>query len=218
MHTLTGSHVSVSLDKDRIDTGIELSGQIEELPWDRFPVILAGGSFNNDQRMTRTSEEGREFICSLMEKLDPGKVFFVIGHTLKGYEKYLAEHNCRGFRIFSIIPSRLSEADIRRLKQSGLKVRISTESEPMGLYKSFNYEIFERRPSVLIALDGNSAGSNLIQEARNGKGKSRIFVNSACTPLRQKAETLQGYISLFRFDEYTAPIIDNIREICESDI
>ena len=111
-----------------------------------------------------------------------------------------------------------SEADIRRLKQSGLKVRISTESEPMGLYKSFNYEIFERRPSVLIALDGNSAGSNLIQEARNGKGKSRIFVNSACTPLRQKAETLQGYISLFRFDEYTAPIIDNIREICESDI
>ncbi len=218
MHTLTGSHVSVSLDKDRIDTGIELSGQIEELPWDRFPVILAGGSFNNDQRMTRTTEEGREFIRSLMEKLDPGKVFFVIGHTLKGYEKYLAEHNRRGFRIFSIIPSRLSEADIRRLKQSGLKVRISTESEPMGLYKSFNYEIFERRPSVLIALDGNSAGSNLIQEARNGKGKSRIFVNSACTPLRQKAETLQGYISLFRFDEYTAPIIDNIREICESDI
>ena len=32
-------------------------------------------------------------------------------------------------------------------------VRISTESEGLGIYKSFNYEIFERRSSIVIALD-----------------------------------------------------------------
>ena len=35
-------------------------------------------------------------------------------------------------------------------------VCISTESEELGIYKSFNYEIFERRPSVVLAFDGNS--------------------------------------------------------------
>ena len=50
-------------------------------------------------------------------------------------------------------------------------VRVSIESDEMGIYKSFNYEIFERRNSVVVAFDGNSPVSNLIQEAKNGKGK-----------------------------------------------
>ena len=80
-------------------------------------------------------------------------------------------------------------------------IRVSTEAEGMGIYKSFNYEIFERRPSMVVAFDGNSAGANLIQEARNGKGKAAIFVWNHCKTLRQKAQSLHGYVYLF--DEET---------------
>ena len=67
----------------------------------------------------------------------------------------------------------------------------------MGIYKSFNYEIFERRHSVVIALDGNSAGENLIQEAHNGKGKAWILVYERARTMRLKAESLEGYVSFF---------------------
>ncbi len=52
-------------------------------------------------------------------------------------------------------------------------VCVSTETEELGIYKSFNYEIFERRSSVVLAFDGNSPVSNLVQEAKNGKGKAK---------------------------------------------
>ena len=71
----------------------------------------------------------------------------------------------------------------------------------MGVYKSISYEIFKRRPSVLIALDGNSSGANMIQEAKNGKRKCHIFVFDRARMLREKAMSLQGYAALF--DERT---------------
>jgi hypothetical protein len=66
----------------------------------------------------------------------------------------------------------------------------------MGLYKSFSYEIFKRRASIVAALDGNSAGTNVVQEARNGKRKARIFVNRHAVSLYSKAQTLRGYASI----------------------
>ena len=198
--------------QDLFDAGIELKDQIEELPWDRFPIILAGGSFNNDRRATATTDRGRSMILRLLDTLDPEQVFFVIGHSLTGYEKYLVDHNTRGFRVFSIVPAVVTKAQAEHLHSAGVRIRISTESEPMGLYKSFNYEIFERRPSLVIALDGNSAGSNLIQEAKNGKGKSRIFVNRGSTNLRRKAHSLEGYVTMIEACEEGA---DVIREAAE---
>ena len=76
-------------------------------------------------------------------------------------------------------------------------IRISIESDEMGIYKSFNYEIFERRNSVVVAFDGNSPVSNLIQEAKNGKGKAKIYVNSDVDVLKEKAKSLDGYVRLF---------------------
>ena len=67
--------------------------------------------------------------------------------------------------------------------------------------KSFNYEIFERRSSVVIAFDGNSPVSNLIQEAKNGKGKAKIYVNEDNYNLRVKAKTLQGYVTSFKMGD-----------------
>ena len=64
----------------------------------------------------------------------------------------------------------------------------------MGLYKSFSDEIFRRMPSVLLAFDGNSAALNLIQEARNGQEKCRIYINARSRRLAAKARMLGGYV------------------------
>ena len=78
-----------------------------------------------------------------------------------------------------------------------MKICISPEVEELGIYKSFNYEIFERRKSIVIAFDGNSPVSNLVQEAKNGKGKAKIYVNSSVEILKQKAKSLRGYVTMF---------------------
>ncbi|MBO6047138.1 MAG: hypothetical protein J6P61_05210, partial [Erysipelotrichaceae bacterium] len=81
------------------------------------------------------------------------------------------------------------------------KIRVAIEPVSMGLYKSIAYEIFKRTNSILIALDGNSAGANLIQEARNSKKKCRLFVNPHSKMLKEKANSLQGYVTLLENNE-----------------
>lgn len=167
--------------------------QVKELPWDKYPIIVAGGSFHGSTA-TRVSENDRAVLDALLE-LDPQKVFFVIGHKLLGHERYLVEHN-RGFEIYAIIPSLMPPQQMRRLQKAHLTgIRISTESQEMGIYKSFNYEIFERRNCALFAFDGNSAAANLVQEARNGKGKTWIFVYPNSPVLKAKAASLEGYVT-----------------------
>ena len=86
---------------------------------------------------------------------------------------------------------------MKRLSKAELKgIRISTESQEMGIYKSFNYEIFERRNCVLIAFDGNSSLANLVQEGRNGKGQAYIFLYPHSPMLKAKAASLEGYVTL----------------------
>ncbi len=194
----------------RFDANRELKEEIEELSWDRFPVILLGGSFNTQKRATRVTQEGIKQMKELMKFLDPEEVFFVIGHKLSGYEKYLLDNNKKGFKIYSVVPAAVTAKEIDRLKNSGVKIRVSTETEGMGIYKSFNYEIFERRPSMVVAFDGNSAAANLIQEAKNGKGKAVILVWSRSKTLQQKARSLQGYVEFF--DEEKG-IVEQIRKI-----
>ncbi len=190
-----------------LDSYTELKEQVRELPWDKFPIVIVGGSFNTEKRTTRVTEEGKRQIDELMKTLDPDDVFFVIGHKLKGYEKYLVENNHRQFQIYAIVPSRIDEAQKRSLTDAGVFIRVSTESEGMGIYKSFNYEIFERRPSLLIGFDGNSAGTNLMQEARNGKGRARIYIWEKAKALKQKADSLEGYVHFFDEENSIAKLL-----------
>ena len=184
-----------------LDTGAALREQIRELPLDRVPVILIGGSFNNDRHLTRLRSEICRMLDRLLEEGDPEKMFLVIGHSLSGYERYIARKNQGKFDLFAFAPARVTPAEAEHLRKSGAGIRPSIEPSPMGVYKSFAYEIFKRRPSVLIALDGNSAGANMIQEAKNGKRKCHIFVFDRARMLREKAMSLQGYATLF--DERT---------------
>lgn len=86
---------------------------------------------------------------------------------------------------------------MNKLSKANIKgIRISTESQEMGIYKSFNYEIFERRNCALFAFDGNSSIANLVQEARNGKGRAWIFIHPKSAMLKAKAASLQGYVTI----------------------
>ena len=170
--------------------------RVAELPWDKYPIIIAGGSFSGKHAAIRVSESDKSLLQELLDNLDLEKVFFVIGHRLTGHEEYIAAHN-PGFDIYAIIPALMEPKPMQKLLRSGIKgIRISTEGQEMGIYKSFNYEIFERRNCALFAFDGNSSVANLVQEARNGKGKARIFIYPRSAMLKAKAVSLGGYVTL----------------------
>ena len=193
----------------KVESAEYLSSQIREMPLDSLPVVLLGGSFNNDYHHTRVKEEFRRFIGEIVEKADPEKVFFVIGHRLLGYERELCDLANGKFRIFAIIPTQITHAEAGRLRRYNLGIRISIEPTGLGLYKSFSYEIFKRRPSVVLAIDGNSAAINVVQEARNGKKKAQIFVSEHAGLLTSKAKMLEGYATLIDGSE-SAEIISGI--------
>ena len=190
---------------NKVDSEEILKEKIKLLPENKMPIIIAGGSFNAKGIKTFLDNREVEILEELLEKLDSEKVYFVIGHKVKGYEKEIIEISKRlnkNFEIYAIVPKMITKENGERLMQENIEgIRISTESEEFGIYKSFNYEIFERRSSVVIALDGNSPVLNLVQEAKNGKGKSRIFVNVDNESLKEKANYLQGYVTTFKIGE-----------------
>ena len=181
-----------------------LAAQVLELPLELCPVIVAGGSFNSDRHRTRLRPQGLALLDRLLDEGDPSKMFFVIGHRLQAYERYLLEQNRGRFPVFAFVPALISPRQRDRLLQSGVNVRVSVEPSGMGLYKSIAYEIFKLRPSVLLAFDGNSAGANLVQEAKNGRFPCDIFIDSHSRSLAVKAKSLQGYVSVFDSGEDAA--------------
>ncbi len=173
------------------------SREIRDLPAGKLPVVVLGGSFNNDSHHTVLREENCELLRELLIKGDPSKIFFVIGHRISGYEKYLLSENRGRFEVFSFVPSEVTKAEEKRLKKAGVLIRVSIEASGLGLYKSVTYEIFRRRESVLLALDGNSAGANMIQDAKNGHRGCRIFISGRSRALQRKAQSLAGYVKVF---------------------
>ena len=185
------------VNQGKLDAQKELEQQIRDLPEGKLPIVLAGGSFNNNQHVTKLNPQGMNAIDKLLRSADPEKCFFVVGHSCSGYERYLIQQNEGRFQIYAIVPTMISRAERDRLLKADVRIRISIEPTGLGLYKSFAYEIFKRRPSVLLAFDGNSAAANLVQEAKNGREKCDIYIDGRCRALKAKAGTLQGYVTIF---------------------
>ena len=196
------------LNDSDLDSNVELADRISPLPEGMYPVIIVGGSFNNSTHNTVVGKAGKNIIDQLLREGDPEKMYFVIGHKLLGYERYLMDRNKGRFRVFAIVPSMISSQDRARLKRKDLEIRVSIEPSGMGLYKSFAYEIFRNMKSTLIAFDGNSAAANMVQEAKNGRMKCDIYVYERCRLLKMKARSLLGYVKLF--DDYDIDIGDMI--------
>ena len=204
---------TLMIGRGRLESSDCLKDQVREMPVDKVPVILLGGSFNTDRRSTRMQDWAIDLVQRIVEGADPEKVFFVIGYRMLAYEKELVRLCENRFEIYAMVPTQLTEEEAARLKKSGAGIRISIESVGMGLYKSYSYEIFKRRPSVVIGLDGNSAGTNVIQEARNGKRKARIFVNRHATSLYSKAQTLRGYTAIFESPDEADRILEAVGDV-----
>ena len=66
---------------------------------------------------------------------------------------------------------------------------------------------------MVIGIDGNSAGANTIQEAKNGKREARIFVNRRARVLYAKAQTIQGYVSVFEGAEAADMIEKSVQRV-----
>ncbi|MBO5348339.1 MAG: adenosine deaminase [Clostridia bacterium] len=196
-----------------LDSAEVLKEKIVKLPQDKIPIVIAGGSFNSQGRETVLSNEGINLLKALIQKLDNEKTYFVIGHKMQGYEKAIidiSKEMNKKFEINAIIPKKVTKELATILLQKELNgVCISTESEELGIYKSFNYEIFERRPSVVVAFDGNSPVSNLVQEAKNGKAAAKIYINDDVEALKEKAQSLDGYVT--KFNVKNEDIINKIK-------
>lgn len=198
---------------NKVESEEILKKKIKDLPDDKVPIIIAGGSFNAKGVKTLLDDNQISVLEELMNKVDNNKAYFVIGHKMEGYEKAIvdiAKKIDKKFEIYAVVPKMILMENAMKLMREGVDgIRISTESEEFGIYKSFNYEIFERRSSIVIALDGNSPVLNLVQEAKNGKGKSKIYVNVQNESLKDKANYLQGYVTAFKIGEN---IVDKILE------
>jgi adenosine deaminase len=180
-------------DADKLDAEEALRSWLAPLPADAFPIVVAGGSFNNSSHRSRVRAEDRVLIDRVLDSA-PENAVFVVGPSLRGQEGVLASRAKGRFPVYAIVPNRVTSAQASKLREADVGVLVSIESSEMGLYKSFAYEVFKRMPSVLLAFDGNSAAQNLIQEARNGREKCRIFLNLRTRDLAVKARTLKGYV------------------------
>ncbi len=195
------------IEDNHIEAEDVLKSKIIPLPEDKIPIIIAGGSFNTKGRKTEIKKEEEDIIKELVSNIDGNKAYFVVGHKMEGYEKAIvdiAKKAKKKIEVDAIIPKKLSKEESKMLNKEVNGVRISTEAEELGIYKSFNYEIFERRNSIVVAFDGNSPVSNLVQEAKNGKGKAKIYVNEDVETLKEKAKSLEGYVTTFNTKESIA--------------
>ena len=190
---------------NKINSREALEYKIKSLPLNKVPIIIAGASFNSKNRETKVYEKGKDILRELVKRVNPKKAYFIIGHKVKGYEEELLniiKESNKKVEVYSIIPTMIYKATKERLENECITgVCISIESEGMGIYKSFNYEIFERISSIVIAFDGNSAVANLVQEAKNGKAKAKIYVNDEIPALHDKANSLEGYVIPFNIEE-----------------
>ncbi len=209
--------VSSNMDAQEV-----LKEKIIDFPEEKVPIIIAGGSFNSKGRTTILDNNLEKMLEELVKNIDCNKTYFVIGHRLQGYEKAIIDITNKlrkNIEIDAIIPKKITKELAQALLENEINgVRISTQEEEVGIYKSFNYEIFERRKSIVIAFDGNSPVSNLIQEAKNGKGNSKIYVNGNVKFLQEKANSLNGYVTVFGNEskDFVQKILEDNPEIkCE---
>ena len=200
---------SEGTSNNRLNSYNVFKEKIVKLPQDKMPIIIAGGSFNSKDRVTMPNEAIKKSLKALLENVDNKNTYILIGHKMQGYERAvldISKELHKKFDITAVVPKYVSE-DVKENLDSSQDlsgIYVSPDPSELGIYKSFNYEIFERRNSVVVAFDGNSPVSNLIQEAKNGKGKAKIYVNSEVDVLKEKAKSLDGYVRLFNQDNSLA--------------
>ena len=105
--------ISVNLDTEK-----ELKDKIKQLPTDKVPVIIAGGSFNTKGRETVTSEAGITALKELIKTINSKNAYLVVGHKMQGYEKAvvdIAKEINKNIEVNAIVPKVVTEKVKNRL-------------------------------------------------------------------------------------------------------
>ena len=75
---------------------------------------------------------------------------------MQGYEREvidICKKLNKNIEIYAIIPKMLSKQEYENLSKDDIDgIRISIESDEMGIYKSFNYEILKEEILLLLLL------------------------------------------------------------------
>ena len=109
--------------KNNLEASEVLKEKVVALPENKFPVIIAGGSFNTKGRETIINESAKATLKELIDKLDNKKTYFVIGPKMEGYEKAildLSKEMNKKFEINAIVPKLLSEEEKEKLESKDL--------------------------------------------------------------------------------------------------
>ncbi len=115
---------------DRVAAEEALASLIRPLPEGLTPIVVAGGSFNSSCRRTPLRDEDRAFIDELLEKADPGRVCFVVGHALAAQEGYLVKRAAGRFQVYAIVPNRLTRAQAAKLNFTRASPTRSSSASP----------------------------------------------------------------------------------------
>ena len=117
-----------------------LEEQIRREPVPDHPLMIGRGRLESLDCLGRMQDWAVELLKRISQGLDPEKVFFVIGYRMLAYERELVKMCGDRFEIFAMVPTQLTEEEVRRLRRSGAGIRISIESVGMGLYKRGSQE------------------------------------------------------------------------------
>ena len=60
---------------------------------------------------SRLAQKDRVLAEKYKSYLSPEDACFVIGHKFAGYEKYLLDHNDKGFRIYAVVPALITKKE-----------------------------------------------------------------------------------------------------------
>ena len=152
---------------DNLNSYKVFEGKIVDLPSDKMPIVIAGGSFNSKDRITLINEQTKKALRELLEKVDNKNTYILIGHKMQGYERAvldISKELHKKFNITAVVPKYVSEETKVNLESNSELngIYVSPDPSELGIYKSFNYEVFERRNSVCISIKiEHNAGSSI---------------------------------------------------------
>lgn len=166
----------------------------KEIPEGKIPIIIAGGSFNQDGKDNAVSAKDIKRLKKIIQLAEPEKYCFVIGHSTQGQEGKLLEllkYSDKKFDVTSIVPDHLDEKQENKMKDSIITRIIEVSNDRgAGIYKGFDRTIFSKnRKALLYAFEGDAPLSNLIIEG-NKDSNLKIRYNAKEQTLAEKAEAL----------------------------
>ena len=86
---------AIVIAPQKLDSAECLSGQIREIPTDKVPVVVLGGSFNSNRHATRVKEPMLELLRELTDRLDPEAVLLCYRQPPDGLRARAAEPHRR---------------------------------------------------------------------------------------------------------------------------